>query len=217
MRRNGSASAFTAGVAFTRSRSEGEKHTQRRHDQHRETDRGEERLVHGAVDLVFVAGAGKPRDEHAHAREERVDEDNDDDEDLPRHADRRVAGVAHEVADQGVVDDALQPAEHVGEHGRPRELPDHGAERPLDDGPVVPARRRRGGGRRRRNRVGGLGSGGRNRAQGTWARRLWYKAVGASVRRRVSSFCTSGQHPHKALAKRIVPGELWGPGFSRVP
>ena len=41
-----------------------------------------------------------------------------------RDADRGVAGEADEVADHDVVDDALQPADDVREHRRPRELPD---------------------------------------------------------------------------------------------
>ena len=65
-----------------------------------DADRGEERLVDGAVDLLVVARAGEARDEHAHAREQRRDEDDDDEEDLPAHADRGVAREADEVADE---------------------------------------------------------------------------------------------------------------------
>ena len=61
------------------------------------------------------------------------DEDDDDDEDLPRDADRRVACEADEVADQDVIDDALQPADDVREHRRPRDLPDGRTQRPFDD------------------------------------------------------------------------------------
>ena len=50
-----------------------------------------------------------------------------------RDADRRVAREADEVADQHVVDDPLQPADDVRQHRRPRDLPDGGAQRPLDD------------------------------------------------------------------------------------
>ena len=85
MRRNGSASAFTSGAALTRSSSaRREEVSDRRHDQQREPDRREERLIDGAVDLVFVARAGEAGDQHAHAGEQRVDEDDDDEEDLPR-------------------------------------------------------------------------------------------------------------------------------------
>ena len=62
-------------------------------------------------------------------------------------ADRGVAGEADEVADQHVVDDALQAADDVGQHGGPGDLPDRGPQRAFDDGAVVaPRRGRRGGG-----------------------------------------------------------------------
>ena len=38
--------------------------------------------------------------------------------------------------DQRVIDDALKPADDVGQHRGPGDLPDRRAERPLDDGPV---------------------------------------------------------------------------------
>ena len=71
--------------------------------------------------------------------------DDDDDEDLPRDADRGIAGEANEVADHHVIDDALEPADDVGEHRRPRELPHRRGQVSFDDGPVIPpvGRRRR--------------------------------------------------------------------------
>ena len=68
-RRNGSASAFTAGAAFTRSSRYGrEKVPRGRHDPQRDADGGQERLVDGAVHLLLVAGAHEARHQHAHPR-----------------------------------------------------------------------------------------------------------------------------------------------------
>ena len=134
VRRNGSASARTAGVACTRSSRRGDSDVaERRQNAERQDERGEERLVDGAVDLVVIVRAGEARDEHAHAGEQRADEDDDDEEDLPAHADRGVAGVADVVADQRVIDDALQAADGVLQHRRPGDLPDGRRDRPFDD------------------------------------------------------------------------------------
>ena len=62
-----------------------------------------------------------------------LDEDHHDEEDLPRDADGGVRGEAHEVADQGVIHDALDSAEDVGEDGGPRELPDRAGDGAFDD------------------------------------------------------------------------------------
>ena len=126
---------------------------ERRQDDEREDEGGQERLVDGAVDLVGLVRAGEARDEHAHAGEERGDEDDDDEEDLPAHADRRVAGEADVVADHRVIDDALQPADRVLQDRRPRHLPDRRRERAFDKGAIELA----GGGRagRRGGRLAG--------------------------------------------------------------
>ena len=72
IRRNGSASAFTAGVAFTRSRSEGAK----------TYPSGQECLVDRAVDFVLLARTGEAGDENAHSCKERVNKDDNDDKNL---------------------------------------------------------------------------------------------------------------------------------------
>ena len=102
----------------------------------RQADRRQERLIDDAIDLVGLVRAGKPRHEHGHAGEHRADEDDDDDDDLPADADGGVGGVADEMADHRVVDDALQPGDDVLQHRRPRHPPDGGADRALDDRPV---------------------------------------------------------------------------------
>ena len=61
------------------------------------------------------------------------DEDDDDDEDLPRDADRRVAGEADEVADHDVVDDALHPADDVRAASSATRASTRRGERALDD------------------------------------------------------------------------------------
>ena len=66
----------------------------------------------------------------------RADEDDDDEDDLPADADGGVGGVADEVADHRVVDDALQPGDDVLQHRRPGQPPDGGTDRTLDDRPV---------------------------------------------------------------------------------
>ena len=86
---------------------------ERRQDDERQDDGGQERLVNRPVDLFWLVRAGEPRDEHAHPREERGDEDDDDEEDLPADADGGVAGKADVVADHHVVDDALQTTDRV--------------------------------------------------------------------------------------------------------
>src|SRR4029079_13664573 len=78
--------------------------------------------------------------------------DDDDDEDLPADADRGVASIADEIADHGVIDDALKPADDVGEHRWPRELPDRGGKGAIDDRAIVSARLSDG-----RTRPGGRG------------------------------------------------------------
>ena len=72
-------------------------------------------------------------DEHAHAREQRADEDDDDEEDLPADTNSGVGGVADEMSDHGVVDDALQPGDDVLQHRRPRQAPDSRTNRTFDD------------------------------------------------------------------------------------
>jgi hypothetical protein len=56
---------------------------------------------------------------------------------LPAHADRSVATVPDVMADHGVVDHALQPADHVLNHRRPRDMPHGRHERALDDRAIV--------------------------------------------------------------------------------
>ena len=113
----------------------------REHSQ-REQERDEERLVDAAVHLVGISGAGKSGDEHAHAGEDRGDEHDDEDEDLQAGANGGVADVADVVADHRLVDDALQAADDVLHHGRPRQPPDRVTERALDYRPIeLPGRR----------------------------------------------------------------------------
>ena len=64
---------------------------------------------------------------------ERADEDDDDEDDLPADADGRVGGVADEMADHRVVDDALQPRDDVLQHRRPRQPPDGWTDGTLDN------------------------------------------------------------------------------------
>jgi hypothetical protein len=93
-------------------------------------------LVHRPVDLVGLIGAGEPGDEHGHAGEDRADEDDDDEDDLPADADGGIPRVADEVADHGMVDDALQPGDHVLQHRRPGQTPDSRADGAFDDRPI---------------------------------------------------------------------------------
>jgi hypothetical protein len=87
-------------------------------------DGREERLVDGAVDLVFLARTDEARHQHGLAREQRRHEHDDDEEDLPADADGGVGGVADQVADEDVVDHPLQPGNHVLEHRGPGQPPD---------------------------------------------------------------------------------------------
>src|SRR3970282_2691009 len=66
------------------------------------------------------------------------DEDHDDEEDLPRDADVGIPRVADEVDYHHVIDDALQAAEGVLQHGGPGESPDRRPNRPVDNTPVEP-------------------------------------------------------------------------------
>ena len=59
--------------------------------------------------------------------------DNDNEEDLPADADGGIAGKADVVADHDVIDDALQAANHVLDHGGPRQAPDGPPDGPFDD------------------------------------------------------------------------------------
>ncbi len=90
----------------------------------------------GPVHLVRLIRPREAGHEHAHPREERADEDHHDEEDLPRHADGGIPGVAHVVAHHGVIDDALNATDDVLEHRGPGELPHRAADRPLHDGPI---------------------------------------------------------------------------------
>jgi hypothetical protein len=56
--------------------------------------------------------------------------------DLNRHADAGIAGVSHEMADEGVIDHPLQPADQVLHHRGPGEHPDRARDRALDDAAV---------------------------------------------------------------------------------
>ncbi len=107
-----------------------------RGQQDRQAKRGQERLIDDAIDLVGFVRSGKPRHEHGHTGECRADEDNDDEDDLPADADGGVGGVADEVADHRVVDDALQTGDDVLQHRRPGQPPDGWANRTLDNRPV---------------------------------------------------------------------------------
>src|SRR5213593_1964391 len=133
MRRNGNASWRTAGAALTTPSSDGAR-----------TQPSEEGLVHGAIDLLAVVGAGEAGHQHAHPAEHRHDEHDHDNEDLDRDADGGVAGVPHEVTHQGVIDDALQPADEVLQHRGPGDHPHGVGDRALDDGAVEGLGRRRG-------------------------------------------------------------------------
>ncbi len=113
---------------------------ERREDDERQDERGQERLVNRPVDLFWLVRAGEPRDEHAHPREERGDEDDDDEEDLPADADGGVAGKPDVVADHHVVDDALQTTDRILEDGRPRQLPNRRRDWALDERPIELAR-----------------------------------------------------------------------------
>ena len=112
------------------------------HDAEAHDERGKGRLIYRTIDLVLFTRSSKARDQHAHAGEHGGDEDDDHQHQLPAHANRGVGGVAHEVANQHVIDDPLQSTDDVREHRRPRDLPDRGPERPFDDGPVVASLRR---------------------------------------------------------------------------
>ena len=114
----------------------GEQPAERRQHEAPQRHGGEERLVDGPVDLLGIVGAREARHQHAHAAEHRHDEHDDDDEDLDRDADGGVARVPHEVADEGMIHHALQPADEVLEHRGPGEHPDGAGQRSLDDGAV---------------------------------------------------------------------------------
>ena len=105
----------------------------RRHHPEAEDQGGEERLIDDPVHLVGIALAGEARDEHGHAGVERADEDDDDQEDLPADANGRVAAVAGGMPDHGVVENALEPAHHVLDDGRPGQVPDGGEQGTFDD------------------------------------------------------------------------------------
>ena len=71
-------------------------------------DRREKRLLDDAIDALGIAGAGKPRDQHRLAREQRRHEDDDHEEDLPADADGRVGACSPmQMTDQHVIDHAL--------------------------------------------------------------------------------------------------------------
>jgi hypothetical protein len=93
-------------------------------------------LIDNLVDLGGFVRAGKARHQHGHAGEERADEDDDDEDDLPADADGGIGGVADEMADHRVVDDALQSRNDVLQHRRPRQLPDGLADGTLNNGSV---------------------------------------------------------------------------------
>ena len=80
-----------------------------------------------------TACAGGAGDEHTHAGEQRQDEDDDEEEDLPADADRGVAGEPDVVPDHHVINDALEAADHVLDHGGPRQAPHGARDGPFDD------------------------------------------------------------------------------------
>ena len=69
VRRNGSACSTTAGLALTRRQQpRREEVAARREHADRQQHRDEERLIDDAIDALVIVGAGRARDEHAHAR-----------------------------------------------------------------------------------------------------------------------------------------------------
>ena len=96
----------------------------------------QERLRRGTVHPGLVTSAGEARDEHPHAAEQRRQEHHDHEKDLQAHTNTRVAGKAHKVTDHGVVDHALQAANHTLQHGRPGHAPHGRTDRPINDGPI---------------------------------------------------------------------------------
>ena len=139
----GTASTWTSGAALIsveqRRRCEipdWREHPQREHEAH------QQRLVDATIHLVGIACAGKARDEDTHAGEDRSDEHDHQNENLQAGADGGVADVADVMADHRLVDDALQPADDVLHHRRPRQAPDRVTERSLDDRPVELSGRR---------------------------------------------------------------------------
>ena len=71
----------------------------------------------------LVARARESHNQDRHAGKDRRTEHDDDDDDLPADADRGIPGVADEVSDHRVVDDALQAGDDVLQHRRPRKTP----------------------------------------------------------------------------------------------
>ena len=147
IRRNGSASALTFGAAFTRSSKCGDS----TYPIGAMTRSEIPMAVRNAWYTVRSTFSSSPAPANRATStlipvNSDVMNDDDDDEDLPRHADRGVAGESDDVADHHVVDDSLEPADDVGQHRRPRDLPNRRGQVSFDDGPVIPAV-----GRRRRN------------------------------------------------------------------
>ncbi len=56
-----------------------------------------------------------------------------------RYTNRRVRFVSNQMSNQNVIDNALNAADDVGQHGRPRQLPHRRRQRPLDNRAVVTA------------------------------------------------------------------------------
>jgi hypothetical protein len=108
----------------------------RRENSDRQEQRREKRLVDRTVNLIGLVRAGEPGDQHTHPGKQRNDEDDNHEEDLPAHPDGGIAGVADEVADHRVVDDALHTADRVLQHRWPRELPHGAANWSLDNGAI---------------------------------------------------------------------------------
>jgi hypothetical protein len=59
-----------------------------------------------------------------------------DQKNLPADTDGRIRGVAEQVADEDVIDHALQTGDDVLQHGRPRELPNGGTDGAFDEGAI---------------------------------------------------------------------------------
>ena len=155
MRRNGSASRLhrRGGVHEVEQRTATAKYPIGAITQQRHPDRRQERLIDRAIDLVASPAPAKRATSTLMPVNSDVMKTMTMTKICQRHADRGVAGEADEVADHDVIDHALQPADDVREHRRPRDLPDRrgGAvpRRSIGRSAERPARRRR----RRRGRA----------------------------------------------------------------
>ena len=94
-------------------------------------------MINRPVNFVGFARADKTRDQNVFSDVYRRDKNDDDEKNLPAYTHRRVAFISDNIADQNVIDQALQTRDGIRQHRRRGDFPDGATKRTFDNRAVV--------------------------------------------------------------------------------